>query len=308
MNGLAEPAAGLTWQEATEALRADLDRAAVDNAEQLATWVVQEASGLDGAEWLLDRQNGATVGGMKRIDRLRERLVEGEPIQYVLGHWPFRSLDLMVDRRVLIPRPETEALVDVALAQLDRILADSSQAAPLSVVDMGTGSGAIGLSIAAERVDTIVVLTDVSSDALAVARANLAGNGRSAARVRIAHGDWFEALDHLMSDEPPMIAHFERPNLVVANPPYIAYGDTVDASVFEWEPHLALYSDGDGLDAVYAVIDGAGDRLAEGGALVMEIGASQAAAVLERARRWSAEPRVEPDLAGLDRYLVAVKP
>jgi release factor glutamine methyltransferase len=288
LNGLAEPAAGLTWQEATEALRADLDRAAVDNAEQLATWVVQEASGLDGAEWLLDRQNGATVGGMKRIDRLRERLVEGEPIQYVLGHWPFRSLDLMVDRRVLIPRPETEALVDVALAQLDRILADSSQAAPLS--------------------DTIVLLTDVSSDALAVARANLAGNGRSAARVRIAHGDWFEALDHLMSDEPPMIAHFERPNLVVANPPYIAYGDTVDASVFEWEPHLALYSDGDGLDAVYAVIDGAGDRLADGGALVMEIGASQAAAVLERARRWSAEPRVEPDLAGLDRYLVAVKP
>lgn len=130
------------------------------------------------------------------------------------------------------------------------------------MVDLGTGSGAIGLSVAMERVGTMVAMAvDISSDALAVARANLAGHGRRRAHVRVVHGEWFEALDHLISDEPPMAAHFSAPDLILANPPYVAYGSKLDRGVFEWEPHLALFADEEGLSALHAIIDGAGERL-----------------------------------------------
>ena len=111
------------------------------------------------------------------------RRIAGEPIQYVLGHWAFRGLDLMVDGRVLIPRPETETVVEVALRELDRL---GGRDRPTTVVDLGTGSGAIALAVATERVRTRVWATDSSDEALQVARANLAGIGRSAARVQVS--------------------------------------------------------------------------------------------------------------------------
>lgn len=295
----------MSWQRAADDVEVRLGEAGVFNPQQLAPWVVQEASGLEGADWLVGRHDRATVGGMKRIERMAERLIAGEPIQYVLGHWQFRRLDLMVDRRVLIPRPETEQLVDLALVEVDR-LAGRPHAPPLiSVVDLGTGSGAIGLSVAMERVGTMVAMTDISSDALAVARANLAGHGRVGARVRVVHGEWFEALDHLISDEPPMAAHFSAPDLILANPPYVAYGDELDHSVFEWEPHLALFADEEGLSAVHTIIDGAGERLSADGALLVEIGATQGPASRARAERWAGEVSVVQDSSGRDRFLVA---
>ena len=114
----------------------------------------------------------------------------GEPLQYVLGSWGFRRLDLLVDRRVLIPRPETEQVVEVALELL------AGRERPLVVADLGTGSGAIALSLARELPSTGVEVwaTDISTDALDVARANLAGLGRAAVNVRLAEGDWFGAL------------------------------------------------------------------------------------------------------------------
>src|SRR5438105_5970876 len=134
------------------------------------------------------------------------RRAAGEPLQYVLGRWAFRTLDLMVDRRVLIPRPETEQVVEVALAEARRLHARIA-------ADLGTGSGAIALSLAAELPGVDVWATDVSADALAVARANLAGIGTfAAARVRIQEGDWFGAL-------PPELRG--RLDIVVSNPPYI---------------------------------------------------------------------------------------
>ncbi len=145
---------------------------------------------------------------MRFVDEMVARRAKGEPLQYVLGRWGFRTLDLMVDRRVLIPRPETEVVAGLAIDAL-----------PTSgvLVDLGTGSGAIALSAAAERwPDVEVWATDASAEALAVARANLAGLGRRGAVVRLVEGDWFVALPHELR------GHVD---VLVSNPPYVAATD-----------------------------------------------------------------------------------
>jgi release factor glutamine methyltransferase len=195
------------------------------------------------------------------------RLATGEPLQYVLGRWGFRHLDLMVDRRVLIPRPETECVVEVALQKA------RSLEPPIVCADLGTGSGAIGLSLALELpIDGVTVwMTDRSADALDVARANAAGIGRSAANVRIAEGNWFEALPAELRG---------RLSLIVTNPPYVAVGDPeLESIVREWEPPTALFAGADGLDEVRRVVAEAAAWLAPGGWLVLEIGASHGEAV-----------------------------
>ena len=148
------------------------------------------AAGREGDEFLAALDQPATHRNVAHLDSMLARVASGEPLQYVLGRWGFRHLDLMVDRRVLIPRPETETVVETALA-----LARSMQP-PIICADLGTGSGAIGLSLAAELpVDGVTVwMTDASSDAIDVARANAAGIGRAGANVRLADGDWFDAL------------------------------------------------------------------------------------------------------------------
>ena len=153
-----------------------------------ARWLCEVASGADRLDDVLDEP--ATQRMVAHLDSMLDRHAAGEPLAYVLGRWSFRHLDLIVDRRVLIPRPETEVVAGVAI-ELAR-----AEPRPVTVADLGTGSGAIGLALADELpVDGVRVwLTDVSPDALDVARANLAGIGRRAANVRIAAGSWFDAL------------------------------------------------------------------------------------------------------------------
>ena len=141
-----------------------------------ARWLCGVASGRDGDEFLASLDIAATARAVAHLDAMLARLDAGEPLQYVLGRWGFRHLDLMVDRRVLIPRPETETVVEVAL-RLARPLEF-----PIVCADLGTGSGAIGLSLAHElpQSGVTVWMTDRSSDALDVARANAAGIGRAA--------------------------------------------------------------------------------------------------------------------------------
>src|SRR6185369_8211237 len=183
-----------------------------------------------------------------------ERRVGGEPLQYVLGSWSFRGIDLMVDRRVLVPRPETEITAQVAIDEAVRAGARRGRsngwmagATRYAVADLGTGSAAIALALAAELPDAAVWATDVSPDALAVARANLAGAGSPAARVRLAVGDWFDAL-------PDDLHHGLR--VVVANPPYIAEDEVPDLApeVAHHEPRLALVSGPSGLEAIERII------------------------------------------------------
>jgi release factor glutamine methyltransferase len=262
-----------------------------------ARWICQEASGLEGAAWVLGLDAPATVRAVARLDAMVARRRSGEPLQYVLGHWAFRSLDLLVDRRVLIPRPETEQLVDLALAEA------ATLPRPLTVADLGTGSGAIALALAVELgpKDVRVWATDVDPGALDVAGANLAGIGRAAVQVRLAGGQWYEALPASLRGEI---------GLVVSNPPYIADGDPqTEAAVREWEPAGALFAGPDGLDALREVVGGAAGWLQRGGALVCELGIGQGKTVTELAAAAGlAEVRIEPDLAGHDRFLVARRP
>ncbi|HTN99386.1 MAG TPA: peptide chain release factor N(5)-glutamine methyltransferase, partial [Microthrixaceae bacterium] len=234
--------------------------------------------------------------GMARFDGMLSRRVAGEPLQYVLGSWSFRTLDLMVDSRVLIPRPETEAVVEVALAELDLIGGSDRQTL---VVDMGTGSGAIGLSVAAERVRAQVWLTDVSSDALDVARANIAGLGRAGARVNTGHGSWFEALPDDLRGQI---------DLIISNPPYVAQGAELPAEVANWEPTQALWSGPDGTDDLRQIVAAAGDWLIEDGILVCELSPEQAKQMESFAAEHFHDARIASDLTGRDRALVARRP
>lgn len=283
--------------EAVDALLA----AGILSAEVEARRIVEEASGHEGAELHAHLDDPATVNGVAALDRMLARRRAGEPLQYVLGRWGFRALDLMVDRRVLIPRPETEGVVDHVLAEVGRV-ADEAAAAgatapPPVVVDLGCGSGAIGLAVAAERRDAVVHAVDVSPDAVEVTRANLAGLGVLGGTVTVHEGSWFAPL-------PDDIAG--RVTVVVANPPYVAEDDPLPPEVADWEPTDALIPGPTGLEAVAEIVAGAPAWLAPGGALVLEIGESQG----ERAAALASdagfvEVEVRPDLLGRDRALVA---
>ena len=266
-----------------------------------ARWVCEEASGTASEEFGEILEQPPTARMLAHLDSMLARLRGGEPLQYVLGHWAFRRLDLMVDRRVLIPRPETELVAEVAIAAAATMLDEG--AGVVRCVDLGTGSGAIGLSIAFElpRGRSEVWVTDVSSDALDVARANVAGLGIAGGGVRFAEGSWYDALpDELLG----------RVDVVVANPPYVADGDdALERSVRDWEPHRALFAGRDGLADLRVIVGGAGQWLRPGGALVLEIGADQGEAVL--ALLTSAglvEPQIHSDLAGRPRIATASAP
>ncbi len=273
----------VSWRE----LWAETSDAVGDRAQ--ARWLCEVASGsADGDEFLARLGEPATVRMVGHLDAMLARLRRGEPLQYVLGEWTFRRVTLAVDRRVLIPRPETELVAEAALEK-------ASSVGPTRVVaDLGTGSGAIGLALAYELplVGTTVWITDVSDDALDVARANIAGLGPAGVNVRTASGSWFEAL-------PADV----RCDVIVSNPPYVAVGSPdLEPSVGEWEPHRALFAGADGLDDLRRIVQAAPGRLRDGGWLVLEIGADQGAAVAALLRDAGfADVEIRPDLAGLDR-------
>jgi len=283
----------VTWRELLADTTERVRPVAGDNAAQEARWLVERASGHDAAALVTALDDPATVRGATHLRQMVERRVAGEPLQYVLGRWGFRRLDLYVDRRVLIPRPETEVLAELALAECDRLGA-------LVAVDLGTGSGAIALALAVERPKLDVWGTDVSADALAVARANLAGLGRAATRVRLAEGSWFRALPGDLRG---------RIDVLVANPPYVASHEMADLpdDVREWEPEIALVSGGTaGLADVAAIITEAPRWLARPGSLLVEMAPHQTDAARDLAQQAGfTSISIWPDLAGRDRVLQA---
>ena len=279
--------------------------AALGLADREARWILEEVEA--------DPEPASAGDRSARFDRLVGRRSSGEPLQYVLGRWPFRSVELIVDPRVLIPRPETEHVVTVALAELAAGPSDRAPGAPGPVcVDLGTGSGAIALSLAVEagpsRPGLEVWATDASADALAVAAANLAAAAPAVAAagavVHLAGGSWFTALPGTLAG---------RVDLVVANPPYVAEGELagLDPGVRDWEPVGALVAaDGStgvgGMAEVEAIVAGAPGWLRPGGVLVVEIAPHQAEAAVDAARRAGfGDVRTGRDLAGRVRMLVA---
>lgn len=287
----------ISWREVLVETESRLVGSGHDRATAVreARWIVEEASG---SASVAELEVFATVRGMAHHDAMVERRLGGEPVQYVLGRWPFRTLDLMVDRRVLIPRPETEVVAGLVLDEVDRLAAGRDPAVePILVADLGTGSGAIGLSVAVERVGTRVWCTDVSPDALAVARANCAGLGSPAQRVTVAEGLWFDALP------VDLRGRFE---VIASNPPYVAPDEHLPAEVLDWEPGGALFSDDRGMADLRVLVDGARDWLAPGGALVLEMAPDQTGLIAELAQATGyVEVSVRRDLADRDRALVA---
>jgi len=254
----------LRWSELESETATRLEaRLPASQARREARWLVEEASGAEGSDFESVSDDAATLRCVASLDRMVSARLEGRPIQYVLGHWAFRTLDLMVDQRVLIPRPETEVVAGVAMDLLGPV--DPGHLGRRAV-DLGTGSGAVGLSLAAERPDLHVVLSDVDEAALAVARANLAGLGRAGVRVEVRHGAWFDALDPVSKGEI---------ELLVSNPPYIADHETLDADVLDWEPAGALFAGPAGTEHLEHLISGAGEWLSPGGAIVLEMASNQ---------------------------------
>lgn len=229
------------------------------------------------------------------IKALVKRAIEHEPIQYLTGKAHFYNLEFEVNRDVLIPRPDTETLVDRALAHLKSLTIPEPR-----VLDLCTGSGCVAAAIAAHHKTSIVVGTDVSLPAIDVARRNIEKN-KLADRVVLYAGDLYEALANLIDARP-----FD---LIVSNPPYIASEkvQTLDANVRDFEPHLALDGGPDGLDPHRKILAGASDRLSPGGGLLMEIAFDQ-----EEPAMWmlSQDPRFTEakcfrDLSGHPRVISA---
>jgi release factor glutamine methyltransferase len=245
------------------------------DAEVLLAWVL----GVDRAALIADPGRGLEPGEARAFAALAGRRREREPVAYLVGRKGFRTLDLAVDPRVLIPRPETEHVVEAALA-----LPPGARAA-----DVGTGSGAIALALKAERPDLHVLATDASADALVVARGNAARLGLA---VELLHGDLLDPV------EGPLDA-------VLSNPPYVAESDraALAPEILRHEPAEALFAGADGLDVLRRLAPAAaasGARLA-----AFEVGAGQAAAVAGLLRDAGfARTEAVRDLAGIERVAV----
>jgi release factor glutamine methyltransferase len=256
---------------ATDGLRA----AGVEDPRLDAEVMLAEATGHDRASLIADPAIGLAPPAARLFGEMVRRRLRREPVAYIVGRKGFRQLEIAVDRRVLIPRPETELLVEIALER-----------EPATLLDIGTGSGAIALAAASELVDCEVTATDTSGDALEVARAN-------------AHRLGLEDRVRFLAGTLPPEEDFE---LILANLPYVAEPDwpTLPPEVAGWEPREALASGADGLDAIRALIP----RI-EVGTLALEVGEGQAEAVRELLRdNGFAAIDARRDLAGIERVVM----
>lgn len=266
-------------REARTALASSLSLEA-NEARLEAQILMQHALGASRAWLIAHEQDGIPDEQRLLFEALLQRRLSGEPIAYILGSREFYGLDFLVTPATLIPRPDTELLVELALERLPQ---------QGRVLDLGTGSGAIALSIAHARPDAEVTALDASEEALEVAR----GNSRrlNLANVRLLHSDWFSALN---------TARFD---LIVSNPPYVAAGDPhLTQGDLRFEPASALASGPDGLDDIRRIINDAASHLKPGGWLLFEHGYDQAAKVraLLEASGYEAIFSAR-DLAGIER-------
>jgi len=263
---------------------ARLAAAGCESPEVDAAFIVSHVLGLSRSELALERSRAVTAHEKEAIAALVARREAREPLAYVLGEWGFRRLTLSVDRRVLVPRPETEVVVERCLARLVGV-------GEPRVLDVGTGSGAIALAIAVEHPGARVTGVDASPGALEVAGTNVVRTGIA---IELREWDLFTGLP----DGPW--------ELVVSNPPYVLPEelDSLEPEVRDWEPRQALA----GVGATEAVARGARDVLPAGGALVLEVAAGDARRVAALLGELGyADVRTTRDLAGRDRVVEGVR-
>jgi len=257
-------------------------RIGFDTALRVIHRVAHNRLSLPPAQRIVREHEPSGAFALERYAEAVVRLMAGEPVAYVLGEEPFRNHVFRVTHDVLIPRPDTEVLAACALESLP-------EGPAVRVLDLGTGSGCIAISIALERPRASVVAVDASPAALAVARENARRLG--AANVRFVESDWYHGLAG------------QRFDLIVSNPPYVAAGDPHLADLAH-EPRAALVAGDDGLDAIRRIVTDAGKHLDAGGELIVEHGYAQRAAVVEMFRAGGFERLTgHLDLAGLARVV-----
>jgi release factor glutamine methyltransferase len=267
---------------------ADFQKRGIEAARLESEILLCELLGMNRVQLLLDAQRPLARAELTRYRALIERRRGGEPIAYILGRKEFYGREFQVDSRVLIPRPDTEILVDVALrrTQLRSLF--------VRALDIGTGSGAIALTLARERPTWQVTATDISADALAVAQQNGMALG-AVWGVRFLESDLFAKL--------PANERFE---LIVSNPPYIEADEMPELmkDVRDFEPHLALAGGRDGLDYYRRITEAAPHFLTTGGVLAVEIGSTQGQAVSELfTRAGFTDLELTKDYGGRDRVV-----
>ena len=258
-----------------------------------AELLLARAMGLTRAQLLARGDQELPPGVRLRFEQLAARRARGEPLAYILGTKDFWSLTLEVEPAVLVPRPETELLVELALAVGDALTTENEKAPGARhrphIADLGTGSGAIALAIAAERPSWKVIATDSSSAALAVARRNAQRHGLE--RVELVHGDWLQALAGRKLD------------VIVSNPPYLAADDPALAQpALCFEPKAALTDGADGLTQLLHIASAARAQLFDGGTLLLEHAPAQGARLrAELVALGYRHVRSHRDLAGRER-------
>jgi len=277
------------------ALRAAAQRlhaAQVDAPRLVAETLLAQTLGVSRTQLLSRLERPLPIGKHGDYQALIDRCESGEPLAYVLGHREFYALDFVVDPRVLIPRPETELLIETAI-----LIANARSETPRAtyfIADIGTGSGAIAVTLAVHLPHACVIATDISADAIAVASHNAQRHGVSE-RVTFKIGDLLEPLD------TPV-------DLLVANLPYVRSGewDGLSRSIRGHEPAIAFNGGADGLYMVNRLLRAAPRSIRTGGAILLEIGASHGEAAIELARDYfpDADIAVQTDYAGRDRLLV----
>jgi release factor glutamine methyltransferase len=268
-----------------------LQKKGVETPRLDAELLLAHALGCDRVRLYIDVDKPLSAEELARVKPLLQRRAAREPVAYIVGTREFYGRPFEVGRGIFIPRPETELLVQLALEAIARDV-------PARVLDLCSGSGAVGVSIAAERPQAQVDLVELSPDACEVARRN--AQKHAAGRVRTFQGDLLAALP-----EPA------RYNVIVANPPYVptVHGRQLAPDVIDHEPHLALFAGEDGLAVVRRVIEGLRDWLAPGALFGVEIDPSQGAAVARLCGEAGLTGvRVHRDLAGLDRHVAGRAP
>jgi release factor glutamine methyltransferase len=254
------------------------------NAEVLLMFVLN----CDRAYLYAHPERELTPDETRRYDEALETRSTGVPAQYITGHQEFWGLDFIVNPAVLIPRPETEHVIETVVP----LARDVERP---RIVDVGTGSGCIAIALAHELPQADITAVDLSSEALEVARLN-ATRLRVESRIRFAESDLLSGVTG------------EEFDFVVSNPPYVGEfeADRVQREVRKYEPHMAVFGGEKGLDIVQRLVGEASSVLREGGWLVVEIGFPQSHDVLEMVRNWN-EARAVPDLQGIPRVIAAKK-
>jgi release factor glutamine methyltransferase len=270
---------------------AQLEAAGVGEPRLHAELLVIHLLGCDRAYLFAHPEREMSASELSHYDALVARRASGEPLQYLTGHQAFWRADFVVSPAVLIPRPETEHLIEAVLDLVHQF----APGPKLKLIDVGTGSGAIAVSLARELPQAEVHAVDLSPAALEVARSNAE---RLGARVQFGESDVLAA-----------IARDASFDFVVSNPPYVGLNeaDKVQAVVKHYEPHMAVFAGADGLAFIRRLIPQAREALRGGGWLLMEIGYTQSQAVMALLGEWHNVHSV-PDLAGIPRVIVARKP